>query len=658
MYFRLACEADMIAGNEQHKTAAPAPAPRPREAVGRVTAITGAQATVTFHAAQASHHSDYATVGKFIGLLAGSALIIGVISEINEALGQGLDGARTRQSVARLELLGEIGAEGNAARFKRGIDNYPKIGDSAILMTEHELRVVYGAVDNDRAHIGDLQQNPNIGVHINIDDLVSRHFAVLGTTGVGKSSGVAVILQQIIGTRPNLRIFLVDPHNEFAGCFGDKALVLSPANVRLPFWLFNFEETVEAFLGGRAATDEEREILSEIIPLAKTVYLQYRASERQAVKRRDPKNGGFTADTPVPYRIEDLLVLLDERMGKLENRSSRAVYHKLIARIQALRNHPRYSFMFENANLGGDIMPEILSQLFRLPPDGKPITIMQLAGFPAEVIDSVVSVLSRMAFDFGLWSDGAAPMLFVCEEAHRYAPADPDAGFGPTRRALSRIAREGRKYGVYLGLVTQRPSEIDPTIISQCSTLFVMRLSNDRDQAFIHSAVSDASDDMLSFIPSLGTREVFTFGYGVGVPTRMRFRELPPALRPHSEAAGNTRSNAGASVQRDLITSVIERWRGASTGARGGNDGDKADYEQKPEVTAAWPQSTADAQTPSFADAARQELLRRAFRGGNLAAAGTTPSSGRPPDGIERRSSPSGTPPDGIERRSPPLSGR
>ena len=118
-------------------------------------------------------------------------------------------------------------------------------------------------------------------------------------------------------------------------------------------------------------------------------------------------------------------------------------------------------------------------------------------------------------------------MLFVCEEAHRYAPADKKIGFGPTRRALSRIAKEGRKYGVFLGLVTQRPAEIDATIISQCSTLFVMRLANERDQALIRSAVSDAAANLLSFIPSLGTREVFTFGSGVALPTRMRFQELP-----------------------------------------------------------------------------------------------------------------------------------
>ena len=216
--------------------------------------------------------------------------------------------------------------------------------------------------DADHAHIGDLQQNPNIGVHIDIDHLVSRHFAILGATGVGKSSGVAIILQKILDTRPNLRIFLVDPHNEYGRCFGDKAQVLNPRNLRLPFWLFNFEETVDAFFGGRPGVDEEVEILSEVIPLAKggLSAIPRRPTSARSAKKRDPRDTGFTADTPVPYRIEDLINLLDERMGKLENRSSRIVYHKLIARIQTFRNHPRYAFMFENANIGGDTMAEIL----------------------------------------------------------------------------------------------------------------------------------------------------------------------------------------------------------------------------------------------------------------------------------------------------------
>jgi hypothetical protein len=293
--------------------------------------------------------------------------------------------------------------------------------------------------------------------------------------------------------------------------------------------------------------------------------------------------------------------------------------------------------MFENANIGGDTMAEILCQLFRLPPQGKPMTIMQLAGFPAEVVDSVVSVLCRMAFDFGLWSDGVAPLLFVCEEAHRYAPADGKIGFGPTRRALSRIAKEGRKYGVFLGLVTQRPAEIDTTIISQCSTLFVMRLSNDRDQALIRSAASDAAANLLSFIPSLGTRETFTFGPGVALPTRMSFGELPVEKRPNSEAAGNTRAEAGAHISRDLIPMVIERWRSATVSQRM-RDGDIADNGASAEIAAAAVQRPAPppvpAQSPApqptaRADLLRSSLLRRPLESGSPGAPAAYPQRPR-----------------------------
>jgi DNA helicase HerA-like ATPase len=575
-------------------SASTAPAARaPSESIGRVAAVTGATATVELTPRQAGI-ADAPTVGKFMGLTTAKALIVGLVTEVGEqALGPGRADLRR---IARLDLIGEV----VAGRFARGVTDYPTIGDPAAMLGERDLRLVYGGPTSDRAQIGTLQQNQAIAVHMDIDHLVSRHFAILGATGVGKSSGVAVILQKILETRPNLRIFLVDPHNEYGRCFGNKAQVLNPRNLRLPFWLFNFEEVVDAFFGGRPGIDEEIEILSEVIPLAKAAYLQYRnpSNDRLLSKRRDPRDAGFTADTPVPYRIEDLIALLDERMGKLENRSRATVYHKLIGRIQTFRNHPRYAFMFENANIGGDTMADIVGTLFRLPPDGKPMTIMQLAGFPAEVIDSVVSVLCRMAFDFGLWSDGVAPLLFVCEEAHRYAPADKKIGFGPTRRALSRIAKEGRKYGVFLGLVTQRPAEIDPTIISQCSTLFAMRLSNDRDQDLIRSAVSDAAANLLAFIPSLGTREVFCFGAGVALPTRMRFPELPAELRPNSEASGSTRSDAVAGMNKDLLSSVIDRWRSASMSHRMGESDD--DYTSPLDAPALQPQMPA-AQGPAYA---------------------------------------------------------
>jgi DNA helicase HerA-like ATPase len=557
-----------------------------------VHGVTGAQVTVGLNVANLAADSSKATVGKFLGILSTSSVIVGMITEIAERAPRDQDnGCR---SIARLDLVGEIKSKtpGGTPQFQRGVTEYPVIGEPAMLMTDRELRVIYGG-DAKFASIGVLQQDHTIPVQVDIQNLVSKHFAVLGTTGVGKSNGVAIILQKILEEQPELRIFLIDPHNEYARCFGDKAQVLTPRNLRLPFWLFNFEETIDAFFGARPGAAEEVEILSEVIPLAKAVYGQYKnggANDRTLTKRKDSRSSGFGVDTPVPYRVEDLVALIDERMGKLENRSRTSVYSKLMRRIQTFRNHPRYGFMFENATVGGDTMAEVIGHLFRLPANGKPMTIMQLAGFPAEVVDSVVSVLSRMAFDFGLWSDGASPLLFVCEEAHRYAPADSKIGFGPTRRALSRIAKEGRKYGVFLGLVTQRPAEIDPTIISQCSTLFVMRLSNDRDQVLIRSAVSDAAANLLSFIPSLGTAEVFAFGAGVALPTRMRFKEVPPHLRPTSETGGNARLSEGMNADRNLIASVVDRWRAATMTKNSALDDD-------PGELGSWRDDTATAQS-------------------------------------------------------------
>jgi DNA helicase HerA-like ATPase len=356
--------------------------------------------------------------------------------------------------------------------------------------------------------------------------------------------------------RPSLRLFVLDGHNEYGRCFGDKAHVLNPRNLRLPFWLFNFEELVDVIFGGRPGGTDETIILSETIPVAKGMYSS--RADRLA-RRSDPKSTGYTVDTPVPYRLEDLLALLNDGMGRLENRGSRIHYFKLISRIEQVRNDPRYAFMFDNANVGGDTMADVLRELFNLRPDDPPMTVMQLAGFPVEVVDSVVSVLCRMAFDFGLWSDGAAPLLFVCEEAHRYASADRSVGFGPTRRALSRIAKEGRKYGVYLALVTQRPAELDATIISQCSTLFVMRMANERDQALVRSAVPDAGANLLAFLSSLGVREVLAFGEGVALPVRFTFRALEAHEIPRSEALA-----AGPQVTGDFIDMAIERWRGST----------------------------------------------------------------------------------------------
>jgi hypothetical protein len=553
--------------------------------LGHVHSVSGSQVTVGLAGGRAGgFYGAGMTVGKFVKIESRKALIVGVIAKVTvQASSPGKE--LNLQGLAHVDLMGEIGeikGDSGAARFRRGVTTYPTIGDPVEPLTYEEMRTIFDGAGARSIKVGHLQQDPTIDVRIDINEMLSKHFAVLGTTGVGKSSAVAIILQQLVQMRPDLRVLLLDVHNEYARCFGESAYVANPGNLRLPFWLFNFEEIIDVFFAGRPAGDEEIEILSEVIPLAKVAYTQYRSTaERLAIKKLDPKSIGYTVDTPVPYRLQDMLMMIDERMGKLENRSSRMIYHKLITRIESVSNDARYAFLFENANVGGDTMAESVSQLFRLPADGKPMTIMQLAGFPAEVVDPVVSVLCRLAFDFGLWSDGAAPLLIVCEEAHRYAAVDRAIGFGPTRRAISRIAKEGRKCGVFLALATQRPAELDPTIISQCSTLFAMRMSNDRDQSLLRSAVSDTAANLFGFVPSLGTREALAFGVAVPLPTRLTFSELPPRLIPCCEAFANEQSVQTAGHDLNFIAAVLGRWRGSMARSSNLDDGSR---ELKPAI--------------------------------------------------------------------------
>lgn len=560
--------------------------------IGTVVAVNGSQAEARL--ARRANGGDRLTIGRLVALRARSSRVIGVIARLTVAPSRPEE-ADGPTLLAEIDLLGEIRGHGTPeAQFQRGVTDYPTIGDKLAEVGTGELELIHRTAGGSTIEVGTLQLDSSIAAYIDFDEMLHKHFAILGTTGVGKSTSVSLVLNEILKKDTNLRILLIDPHNEYGGCFDTMARVLSPKNLRLPFWLFNFEEIVDVFFRGRPGVEEETEILAELIPVAKALYAANTGRDRDRIVVRKASTGEFTADTPVPYRISDLIGLVNERMGKLENRSLVAGYRRLITRIEILGRDSRYAFMFDGV-LVDDIMAEVIGELFRMPTNGQPITVMQLAGFPAEVVDSVVSVLCRMAFDFGTWSGGATPILVACEEAHRYVPAERHLGFGPTRKALSRIAKEGRKYGVYLAAVTQRPAELDPTILSQCSTVFAMRMSNDRDQAIVRSAIPDAGSSMLNFLPSLGTAEAIAFGEGVALPTRFRFSRVPEERLPRSNAGEPMELGATGDVDIHFIATVVDRWRDATTAATrprlsvvdpdaeaGGDPGSPAPYAPKP----------------------------------------------------------------------------
>ncbi|MEX0853018.1 MAG: DUF87 domain-containing protein [Bauldia sp.] len=531
--------------------------------LGRVTAVTGAGATARLFKHAGDNADESApTIGRLVGIRSNGSLIVGVVVRLSVSPADPVE-EDDGNLVAEIDFMGELRRyDSDQAFFQRGVSNYPTIGDRIARLKTGDISLIHRIDKGETIDVGTLRLDSSVPAYVNFEELLRKHFAVLGTTGVGKSSAVALILHEILAKKANLRVFLIDPHNEYGSCFGDLAHVLNPNNLHLPFWLFNFEEIVDVFFRGRPGIEEETEILSEVIPIAKAQYASNVRGDR--VTLRKAAGGGFTADTPVPYRISDLVHLIDDRMGKLENRSIWTKYHRLMTRIDTLGHDSRYTFMFNNIFIE-DMMVEVLGDLFRLPIEGKPITVMQLAGFPSEVVDSVVSVLCRMAFEFGQWSDGAAPLLIACEEAHRYAPADRKLGFGPTRKALSRIAKEGRKYGVFLGAVTQRPADLDPTILSQCSTVFAMRMANDNDQAIVRSAVPEAGSSLIAFLASLGTREAIAFGEGVPLPTRIRFKDMAEDRLPRSQSGRQARLDRSRPMDVDFIQAVVDRWREATT---------------------------------------------------------------------------------------------
>lgn len=527
-----------------------------RRILGNVVQCDGARATISAYADDVDGAvTGLWTVGKMISINLGSTRTVGLVYGIGKSDRAWSNEGQNAIEVS-IELIGEVrdGAEPGAKPvFDRGITTYPHIGAVAHRIRTRDLQAVYDLAGRHSITIGTLAQDEAIAANIAIDDTLARHFAIVGTTGVGKSTAVSLLLRKSIAARPDLRILILDPHNEFAASLPEYCVRVDSKTLDLPFWMFKLEEFAEVLFRGRETDPEEIDALRDLIPAAKNLY-------------RNPNSGSYirrgsdalTADTPVPYRIADLLKQIDERMGMLESKTDRPTLRSLKTRIESAAADPRYRFMF-NSRLIEDTIHETIGNLFRVPHHGRPVTCFEMAGMPSEVVNSVCSVLARLAFDLALWSEGKLQLLFLCEEAHRYMPADPRLGFAPTRHALSRIAKEGRKYGCYLGVVTQRPGELDPTILSQCSTFFAMRLANEQDQAIIRSAIADSSASTLAFLSSMGQREAIAFGEGVATTMRLKFEKLPSHLLPgtakREEAAS---SKSGDDI--DLVT-IVERLR-------------------------------------------------------------------------------------------------
>ncbi|MEM1147024.1 MAG: DUF87 domain-containing protein [Pseudomonadota bacterium] len=549
------------------------PPPRPVEERTRPDAVViecnGTEARISAYAGDGSEGNGYWAVGQLISIQVGSNRVVGLLykiekGEIDE------ETIAVRKIILHVELSGEVRPDGKRGFvFSGGISTYPHIGAVAHRIRKDDLVTIYRASDASAVTVGSLSQAPDIPAVISVDALLSRHFSVVGTTGTGKSTAVTLILHLIAKHKLNQRVLILDPHNEYTSAFGAKANTITAESLDLPFWLLNLEEFQQVVFRGREGSDEEVDALREFIPKAKTIYKYGKGSP---VRRKAGAGTSFTADTPVPYRIADLLKLIEEEIGSLDGALRRLTLRHLKARLEAVISDPRFAFLFGSHD-ATDRIEDVLGNIYRVPIEGKPITVFQMSGIPSEVVNSVASVLCRMAFDIAIASNSRVKTLVVCEEAHRYIPADITSAFAPTRAAIARIAKEGRKYGVSLAIITQRPNELDPTILSQCNTIFSLRLGNDADQDVMRKAISSGSRSTLAFLSSLADRECIAFGSAVSTPMRMRFRNLAASARPSSQnVSDGSAVNAAADSN---LTEIVCSLRGTKPGEEYAQEGEE-----------------------------------------------------------------------------------
>ncbi|MCB2212927.1 ATP-binding protein [bacterium] len=449
-------------------------------------------------------------------------------------------------------------------QFLRGISTYPLPQQKVYLTPSTELKYVYGGEQENTIKLGEHVGTNGTPCYADMNELLGLHTAILGSTGAGKSGTVAAILHSILERGKAVgydewkpQIIILDPHNEYGAAFpGHRRLSTDEDTLQLPYWMFNLAEFTDLLVGKTefAATSETN--------IVKRALLHAR---QQAAIVVDQEPDSIVVDAPVPFdlnvfqrHIED-----DRPTNKDGSISSKADSHERILRkLDVLRRDNRLRFMMANWDGESDPFTTIASQFLGTE---EPIRIVDLSGVPNEIAGAASSIVARLLFSYKVWQNSDerrnSPVLFVCEEAHRYVPNRGEAQYHAAQDAIRRIAKEGRKYGIGMFVVSQRPSEVEPTVLSQCNSWIVLRITNDNDRNQVRAILPDSLAGLTKVLSGLGKREAVFVGQAATLPSRIQIRMLEKEQLPQSH---NTDFDAGwqhDSFSPKEIQIIGRRWR-------------------------------------------------------------------------------------------------
>jgi uncharacterized protein len=469
------------------------------------------------------------------------------------------------ERIVEADLFGEgewvHGASGEwELRFERGVSTYPLPQQTVYLTPKAELRFIYGKAKGAVVQLGQHVGSGGTLCLADLNELLGKHTAVLGSTGAGKSGTVAAIIHSILerGDKNSYekwkpRIIILDPHGEYGTAFADHTKLSSDdGTLTLPYWLLNFQETVALLIGKTefVATSQANIVKSALM-----------AAREEGAQQLGLDANSITVDSPVPYKLSTLKAKIDA--DKPPQASKQDSHNSILQKLEVLMTDARLRFMMAEWNDGGnDPFPEVIKQLTG---DGPQPRIVDLSGVPNEVAGVSSAVIARTLFNLKIWQTQpereSDPVLLVCEEAHRYVPNRGEAQYEAAQEAIRRIAKEGRKYGVGLLLVSQRPSEVEATVLSQCNSWIVLRITNDADREHVRSILPDSMSGLTKMLSGLRRQEAIFVGQAAMLPSRILIRDLKPEQLPKSNDIDFDKGWQNDATPDAEIQEVVNRWR-------------------------------------------------------------------------------------------------
>ena len=556
-------------------------APTPRQRIGRVISSTGLQVLVLLDTSQGDAPITLPKIGTNVILETSDADIVASVSAMSCPTPD-LESEQNEILIAELELVGEISEKGSIRGFERGIGAYPVLGDVVALLTEIDLSLIYGTNNEKNVRVGLISGVDNILATVDSVKLTQGNFAILGKPGSGKSCAAVRLVRSFFQQRHSGRVILFDRHNEHSHSFGRAAHRVPLSAGLIPHWVLNFDELVHILnLESGEMSREEIEILEEAIPAAKRLYTQ-RGGENS---RAGADSALVQLDVPVPYKVADLISYIDKSVHTDNDRTG-ASHRRLRARLMMISRDPRYAFIFGRLS-ATDNLSGLLSDLFRFPTKGQPVTVVDLSDLTIELADVLVSVISRLALTVAKWSGGAVPILLVLEDAHRFVPANP-TGAPLTGKILGNILGRGRKLGVNVGLISSRPRSVSHDMLEQCGTLFVMRLTNKADIDAITQVAPEVASGLMASVSTLSQAEAIGMGQGLNVPARFRFDRLPAEAVPADPARVESGVLSGEDVSnldQAFVGHLIDLWRHNGRLAGSGGDQERQSGGEVPPMT-------------------------------------------------------------------------